>query len=147
MNLMSFTCPNRAEDFVWVPSAGAHSWRTGYYLMAGRWERKYVLVDGRRLRSPMRPSESSKLILATELVEQGTIHGTIRELRQSSGPHGPRGLVAGLPSRTPAQLGSQGGNVAYLDGSVSFVQQPALKRHAANTNASVVGFWPEIEQQ
>jgi prepilin-type N-terminal cleavage/methylation domain-containing protein/prepilin-type processing-associated H-X9-DG protein len=144
-DLMKFTCPNRAEDFVW--QTGQQSWRTGYYLLAGRWERKYVLVDGRRLRSPMKPSESAKLILATELVEQGTIHGTVRELRQSSGPHGPRGLVAGTPDFTPADLGSQGGNVAYLDGSVHFVHQPALKRHAANTNASVVGFWPEIEKQ
>lgn len=140
---MNFTCPARAEDFVWNP--GGDRWRIGYYLMAGRWEEKFVLVEGRRLRSPRRPSDPARLILATDIVEQGTVHGIVREWRQTSAPHGPRGLVAGRPNFTPEQLRSTGANVAYLDGSVQFVHQAGLKRHGANTSAGVIGYWPEVK--
>ena len=141
MDLMSFTCPARAEDFVWPRNQQA--WRTGYFLMAGRRDSTYEFVEGRRFRAPMRPSESGRLVLACDILEQGTIFGTAGNI-QTSAPHGPRGLVAGPPYRTPQELGSRGGNVAYLDGSVVFELQPMLKSHASLSNRNIIGYWPAL---
>ena len=142
MELRELTCPNRAEDFIRENSS--NQIRTGYYLMAGRRDVNFPLVQGRRLRAPMRPSESPRLILASDVIEQGTIYGT-GLIRQSSAPHGARGMVGGDPSIPPERLGSQGANVAYLDGSVVWVGQKELKKHASRVAGDIFGYWPEIE--
>jgi prepilin-type N-terminal cleavage/methylation domain-containing protein/prepilin-type processing-associated H-X9-DG protein len=143
MELRILTCPNRAEDFI-LEFEDPPMIRTGYYLMAGHWDSKFLAVEGRRLRSPMRTSESPRLILAADVIEQGTIFGTAG-IRQSSAPHGVRGMVGGDPSIPPEKLGSQGGNIAYLDGSVVWVPQTQLKRYTARQAGDIFGFWPEIQ--
>jgi prepilin-type N-terminal cleavage/methylation domain-containing protein/prepilin-type processing-associated H-X9-DG protein len=144
MELRTLTCPNRAEDYTREEGGpDAPRIRTGYYLMAGRWEIGFPLVDGRRIRSPMRTSESPRLVLAADVIEQGTLFGT-GGIKQSSAPHGMRGMVGGDPSIPPEKLGSVGGNVAYLDGSVVWVPQKQLKRHAARPAGDIFGYWPEI---
>jgi prepilin-type processing-associated H-X9-DG protein len=142
MDLMTFTCPARAEDFVWP--RWEQDWRTGYFLMAGRLEDVFPYVQGRRFRAAMRPSDPSRLILACDIVEQGTLIGTAGNA-QTHGPHGARGLVAGPPDRTPEQVGSRGANVAYLDGSVHFEPQGKLKMHVSSTGGAIFGYWPELD--
>jgi prepilin-type N-terminal cleavage/methylation domain-containing protein/prepilin-type processing-associated H-X9-DG protein len=147
MDLKIFTCPNRAEDFIREEvDPVVTRIRTGYYLMAGRWADRFPFIDGRRLRSPVRTSDSPRLILAGDVIEQGTIFGT-GGTEQSSAPHGPRGMVGGDPSIPPDKLGSRGGNIAYLDGSVDWVPQKQLKRHASATVRGIFGYWPEIAGQ
>jgi len=143
-DLMSFTCPTRAEDFFRRDREHLGWVRTGYFIMAGRRDSNFVRIQGRRFRAPLRPSDPSRLILACDVVEQGTIVGTAGNI-QTSAPHGPRGLVAGPPYRTPAQIGSHGANVAYLDGSVVFEPQGKLKSHASQSAGNIIGYWPELD--
>jgi prepilin-type processing-associated H-X9-DG protein len=143
MDLMNFSCPTRAEDFFRWDRAAAGFLRTGYFTMAGRRDFTFAFVLGRRFRAPMRPFESARLILACDILEQGTVIGTAGNV-QTSAPHGPRGLVAGPPNRTPAELGSRGCNVAYLDGSVVFEPQPRLMAHASQSAGVILGYWPEL---
>ena len=142
MDLMSFTCPARVEDFVWP--RWEQDWRTGYFLMAGRMDGNFPYVEGHRFRAPVRPSDPSRLILACDIVEQGTLIGTAGNV-QTHAPHGARGLVAGPPHRTPEQVGSRGANVAYLDGSVVFEPQGNLKMHASRASGDIFGYWPELD--
>jgi prepilin-type processing-associated H-X9-DG protein len=62
------------------------------------------------------------------------------------GPHAPGGLrrSAGVPD--PATIGSEGGNIGYLDGSVQWRKQSAMHQHWTFWNPSPVqndyiGFW------
>jgi prepilin-type N-terminal cleavage/methylation domain-containing protein/prepilin-type processing-associated H-X9-DG protein len=142
-DLMSFTCPTRAEDFFRWDREPLGWLRTGYFILAGRRDTNFVYVQGRRFRAPIKPSDPSRLILACDVIEQGTVVGPSGNT-QTSAPHGPRGLVAGPPQRTPSQLRSRGGNVAYLDGSVVFELQPLLKAHASESAGGIIGYWPEL---
>ena len=142
MDLMTFTCPARAEDFVWP--RWEQDWRTGYFFMAGRLDAAFQYINGRRFRAPMHWSDPSRLILACDVIEKGTLHGTAGN-PQTHAPHGARGLVAGPPHRTPEQVGSRGANVAYLDGSVVFELQPKLKAHASHISGYILGYWPELD--
>lgn len=119
-----------------------HRIRTGFYLMAGRWDSQFTLVDGRRLVSPIRLSDKATLVLASDAVEEGTVNGTLLDA-QSSIPHGRAGLAMSSGKSTPQALGSQGSNVAYMDGSIIFERQSDLQRHAASSSAGVIGYWPE----
>ena len=143
VDVMSFTCPTRAEDFLRRDREHAGFLRTGYFTMAGRPDNRFPYVQGRRFRSPLRPSDPARLVLATDILEQGTIIGTAGDI-QTSAPHGVRGLVAGPPHKTPAELGSRGANAAFLDGSVVFVPQSELKAHASHGAGHIVGYWPEL---
>jgi len=144
MVLRELTCPNRAQDFIReAGDPGERRIRTGYYLMVGRWDVRFPFIDGRRLRSAVRTSDSPRLILAADVIEQGTIRGT-GGTEQSSAPHGPRGMVGGDPSIHPEKLGSRGANIAYLDGSVVWVSQRELKRHASRVQGDIFGYWPEV---
>ena len=140
---MKFTCPTRLEDFTRRDRESRGFLRTGYFTMAGRRDAAYPFIDGRRFRAPMRPSDPPRLILGCDVVEQGTIVGTAGN-RQTSAPHGARGLVAGPPGKAPEQVGSRGANVAYLDGSVVFEPQPRLKAHASQSQGHILGYWPEV---
>jgi prepilin-type N-terminal cleavage/methylation domain-containing protein/prepilin-type processing-associated H-X9-DG protein len=143
LDLMSFTCPTRAEDFFRRDREHLGLLRTGYFTMAGRNDGIFAVVQGRRFRSPLPTSESGRFVLACDIVEQGTVVGPSGET-QTSAPHGARGLVAGPPFRTPSELGSRGGNVAYLDGSVAFVPQSALRAHASESAGRILGYWPTL---
>lgn len=145
MELKTFNCPNRVEDFVRVENNGQRV-RIGYYLMAGRDQSKFPAMNGRKWRVPVKTGDSSRLVLATDVIEWGTEHGTAGTgVEQASAPHGPRGMVGGDPDTTdPVKLGSQGGNVAYLDGSVHWVAQKEMKEHAVVYGQSKKGYWPEV---
>ena len=144
MNLRTFACPSRvAVEENFIRDEGARI-RIGYYLMAGRLDVTFTPINGRRLRSPMRVSESSRLVLAADVLEIATIYGTTGA-GQSSVPHSPSGFKAGPPSATPAQLRSDGGNIAYLDGSVSWVPQGRLAVFAASSDGGRKGHWPDVK--
>lgn len=146
MELKTFNCPNRAEDFIRIEGGGKRI-RIGFYLMAGRDDSKFPAVDGRRWRSPRKTGDSARLVLASDVIEWGTDHGTAGTgVDQISAPHGTRGMVGGDPDvlTDPAKIGSQGANIAFLDGSVQWVPQGDLKPHASVTGNSKRGWWPEV---
>jgi prepilin-type N-terminal cleavage/methylation domain-containing protein/prepilin-type processing-associated H-X9-DG protein len=138
MDLTVLTCPDRNDPSgnVWVKTEtgdfGELRLRTGYYLVAGRNAAKFSeLYPGPPaqpavLRFPIRTSESGKLILAADCIEQGTLNAISG--KQTTAPHGKNGLVTSRSGTTPtpAAIGSRGGNVAYLDGSVAWCNQDDL---------------------
>jgi prepilin-type N-terminal cleavage/methylation domain-containing protein len=142
MDLEKMVCPNRTN------AGGAETWvrwttvaapphkelRTGYYLIAGRWEEKYPYnaipsepAPGVRLKSPRKLRDPGKLVLAADVIEQATANG-VGSIRHTTAPHGTRGFVGSRVNQTPEpkEIGSQGGNFAFSDGSVRFVPQDEL---------------------
>jgi prepilin-type processing-associated H-X9-DG protein len=117
--------------------------RTGYYLLAGRNPQYYSVAyttgagitnPTSMLNFPARTSQPGKWILAADCVEQGTVNAI--NGKQTTAPHGKGGLVTSDPVASgagpvPKDIGSRGGNVAFLDGSVSWVNQDDLFRYHA----------------
>lgn len=55
--------------------------------------------------------------------------------------HSSQGWVVAGPNHMPADLGSEGGNVARLDGSAEFITLGQLKPHTNPTSTDVVYWW------
>jgi prepilin-type processing-associated H-X9-DG protein len=148
--------------------------RNGYYFLAGRCQASFhnCTLDlqpwespqGRVLHFPQKLGDSSKYLVATDYIEQGTASGLggLPETTSSHGRHGfvgqaaPTGSVGSMP--TPAAIGSEGGNFAFLDGSVQWIAQgdlypfyvtPASEDGsgglvAGTASGSIVGWFPII---
>jgi prepilin-type processing-associated H-X9-DG protein len=156
-------CPNRNDasgTFEWYSvttnKVSEPQVRTGYYLMVGRQAAKYVpYTTGAGLTTPpsavycpMRVNENGKYLIAGEVIEQDTANGIATNDRQTTAPHGKRGLVASKPFAsagqvpTPKEIGSQGGNFAFMDGSVRWINQDDLFRyHATENPSSTIAAW------
>ena len=65
----------------------------------------------------------------------------------SSFPHGPKGELFSDGEVRPEALGSEGGNFAFLDGSVSFVRQNRLIEHSSSADGNVSGYWPNKDEE
>jgi prepilin-type N-terminal cleavage/methylation domain-containing protein len=116
--------------------------RMTFYLLAGRYEAGFSYVQGtgepqpgHRVHAPMRSSDKGKWLLCCDLIEQNTANG-IGGATQTSAPHGRRGFVGGPQNSTPQQIGSQGGNFAFNDGSVQWLSQDQLQPFFATMAAS-----------
>jgi prepilin-type N-terminal cleavage/methylation domain-containing protein/prepilin-type processing-associated H-X9-DG protein len=150
LDLELLACPNRtalSPEETWIKweknnEPGHRRLRTGYYLLAGRWEEKYGYTvippepaPGHRIFSPMHTGNPGKHVLASDVIEKGTANAYLG--KQTTAPHGRRGWVAS-PSGTspdPEEIGSQGGNFAFLDGSVQFIPQGELTPFKAVSGA------------
>jgi prepilin-type processing-associated H-X9-DG protein len=151
MDLTKIACPNRmdAAGDPWIRSQGKQSissekmWRLSYYLLAGRYAgvfKPFATPPG-VLHYPLRTSESGKYILAADSIEQATANAILSD-KQTTAPHGKLGLVTSAPNTepTPKEIGSKGGNVAFLDGSVVWFNQDDLyKFHATEAGSSHIG--------
>jgi prepilin-type N-terminal cleavage/methylation domain-containing protein len=156
-------CPNRNDPSAvdsWVKivdnNVGEKEVRPGYYLLAGRRAAKYVpYTTGPGLTtppsmfySPQRTSESGKHLIACDTIEQDTANAIVGGSRQTTAPHGKLGLVASKPTTsagqapTPKEIGSRGGNFAFLNGSVQWLNQDDLFRyHATENDNSTIAAW------
>ncbi len=56
-------------------------------------------------------------------------------------PHGAHGLVYGPGYADPATFGSEGGNVAYLDGSVQWQHQSYMHKYSADQGGGYFAYW------
>jgi prepilin-type N-terminal cleavage/methylation domain-containing protein/prepilin-type processing-associated H-X9-DG protein len=161
LDLELLACPNRTslspeENWIkWENNAepGHRRLRTGYYLLAGRWEDKYPYLvtppeaaPGHRIYSPLHTGNPAKHVLASDVIEKAT--ATAYSGKQTTAPHGRRGWVAS-PAGTspdPDTIGSQGGNFAFLDGSVQWLPQGDLTEFKATTTPSsqITAYLPRI---
>ena len=138
LNLVTFTCPNRGEDFIKM-EAGSR-WRMGYYLLWGRdtynwaspngnqvaWESMYKLSD----------MESNEGIAISDIIEKGTWHPP-----SSSVSHSNQGMKWGEKYVEPEDNNSEGGNICRVDGSVTWRKQSEMVEHAASKGGTVSGYW------
>ena len=167
----------QAANITYVTSGPENGWitpgtytRNGYYFLAGRCQASfhYCTLDlqpwespqGRVLHFPQKLGESSKYLVATDYIEQGTASGLggLPETTSSHGRHGFVGATASTNLPTPAAVGSEGGNFAFLDGSVQWFNQGDLHPFyvtpasedgsgglvAGTASGSIVGWFPII---
>jgi type II secretory pathway pseudopilin PulG len=160
VDLHKLACPNRlggSDDDTWIRTEGSNPrrLRTGFYLLAGRWESKYPLLvtpndpaPGHRIRSPRHLGDKGKWVLAADVIEQATANG-LQSVRHTTAPHGKRGFVGSRidTTPTPAEIGSQGGNFALSDGSIQWIPQDQLTPFTAispNANSPIKAYLPLI---
>jgi prepilin-type N-terminal cleavage/methylation domain-containing protein/prepilin-type processing-associated H-X9-DG protein len=127
--------------------------RTCYYFMGGRYQSLYAYIQnpgepapGHRVHAVMSLKDKSKYLLFSDAIEVGTLTG-FGSLGESSAPHGPHGFVGGAKTLLPTQIGSQGGNFAYADGSVQWLPQSALVAYHVTIqsgSAAIQGYLPAI---
>jgi prepilin-type processing-associated H-X9-DG protein len=130
------TCPNLQEPRPTPFYAPPIGWVIGYDYLAGHPGMNAFQANNPippplvKWTSPLKINESAKLVVAADW--------TGRDINGSSWvaiPHrkgGASGFLyppANITSRTPKALGSTGGNVAYLDGSVAWKPVDDLREH------------------
>ena len=160
LDLEKLICPNRQgtgagdEWISWenTVNPGEKRLRSGYYLLAGRWEEQYDLLvtpkdpAGHRIKSPRKVHTSAKYVIAADVIEKATAKAYY-DLKQTTAPHGDRGWVASAGGTTPdpEEIGSRGANFAYGDGSVRWLAQSELDAfRAASGNGAIRAYLPVI---
>ena len=141
---LSFSCPDRGDEYIssYHPSTGRRpgAWRFGYYLHLGRQD-NFALYDGRRWVSPQTIEDQNDLIVASDVMEAGTVSPN-----RATYSHGPRGLVTSDdPTATPTELNASGSNIARLDASVQFEATPELIPFYGSVSPIITGYWPEVD--
>jgi prepilin-type N-terminal cleavage/methylation domain-containing protein/prepilin-type processing-associated H-X9-DG protein len=111
--------------------------RMTYYYMGGRYETRFKYIQdpgeaapGHRVHGVMQARDKSRYVLASDLIEKNTATG-LNGSTQTSAPHGKAGFVGGPQNSTAKQIGSQGGNFGFADGSVVWMNQDDLHEHYA----------------
>lgn len=143
--LKIFDCPDR-EDWEFVPPASLGwkpSRRLGFNYMIGRghpnalpWPNDSKTNPWKQ--SPQRVSDSGNWVVVTDVVESGTLVP-----KKISAAHTANGSVAVDSNSTidPTDIGSEGINIAYNDGSVRWRPQSELSKHPSSNLGSVMGWW------
>lgn len=142
----SLSCPNKKN---WIRNEAA-GWRTGYYCLWG-----YPTENDPRPRegnygngawpwdSPKRTTDTGPyVVMMADVIEKGTVNPNV-----TSAPHGRAGpvqsAIGSLPE--PDQIGSMGGNVGLVDGSVEWRKQRVMRaRHvywSPNPGINIIGHW------
>ena len=141
---LSFACPDRGDEYIRSehPSTGRRpgAWRFGYYLHLGRQD-NFALYAGRRWVSPRTIDDPNDLIVASDVMEAGTVSPN-----RATYSHGPRGLVVSdNPAASPADLNASGSNIARLDASVQFEVTSDLLPFYGSISPVITGYWPEVD--
>ena len=151
-----FSCPNRNLDGAWI-EVQAKGTRVGFYCL---WampttkdtrprDQNYGLTPW-PWDSPQKTSDQTPYtVLIADLVEKGTeTLGTSSYV--TSAPHTPSGMRASGSNQMPepAVIGSEGGDVGLVDGSVAWRRQAIM--HQRNVvlnpdgsvkNSQIIGYW------
>jgi len=116
--------------------------RVGYYHLYGHvdtpWDPIVPPGDSSAWRSPQRVSDTGGSILLADLIE------STNTTAQLTAPHGSNGQVAGPQSTTPLEIGSEGGNLGFMDGSVQWRSQSRMVPRAVipvSNVTGVTGYW------
>ena len=137
----TFTCPERPDG--WIDANSVPRWRTTYSVLAGRNSDQYPAVAGKSWIAPRTMEDPADLVMGSDWTEVGT-GGSF-----SSGSHASNGLVqvqSVVTIEALQDMGLLGGNVTYMDGSVSFEQIQDMSGFRANVfNGATIGYWPDVE--
>ncbi len=153
----SLTCPNKNRDGNWFKYAGSSAIRIGYYALWGiptETDTRPRDVDAGV--GNMQPWDSPKttadrtpyMYLLAEIIDNGAqLEGS--NVQTTSAPHTSNGnkIVSGLFD--PARIGSEGGNLGLVDGSVDWRKQMMMKRRAVTwsdngpggAGGGYLGYW------
>jgi prepilin-type N-terminal cleavage/methylation domain-containing protein len=156
----SLTCPNRnGRDWIEL-KLGGNGCRIGFYALWGiptendtrrrdlDWGLQPAPFD-----SPKKTTEQTPYtVLMADLIEKGTDNGTIGSTTLkdfTSTSHSRSGLRYSGSGQVvdPEVIGSEGGNVGKVDGSVEWRRQKIMKPHSVIWNASgspgnnIIGYW------
>ncbi len=153
------TCPNKNRDTKWI-TVGANRTRVGFFCLWGfpteGDTRDRSLNDGPPLPfaapwdSPKKTTDNTRYtVLLADIISKGTdVYGDLREVTDA--PHtkdGPRVSGSGQVV-DPAVIGSEGGNVGLVDGSVAWRKQGAMRQRWVFWNTttrqpdqSYIGYW------
>jgi prepilin-type N-terminal cleavage/methylation domain-containing protein len=146
VNTNSLSCPNKMN---WIRLRDA-GWRVGYYCLWGfPTDRDTRSPDGDYgiatwpWRSPQTASQyKTHMVMMADIIEKGTA-----DPAGTSAPHGKTGPLQS-PLNTypePEQLGSRGGNIGLVDGSVEWRQQRVMHARfvywGPDPAASIIGHW------
>ena len=134
IDLETFACPNRGEEFIVVNNSNA---RTGYYFLYGRNMSIWNQTIYEPWKSPQSMTDTGDGVMFGDIIERFTFTPAV-----TSASHTPRGVIyAPAATNTVVDIGSEGGNLGHTDGSVRWTAQPDMKQHAASTGALVLGYW------
>lgn len=119
-------CPS---SFVGVGFTPVKGWTIGYLYLGGH------SITNASWVSPQKLGDSSTLPVFTDWIEIGADHDTWC-------PHGRNGRASGPLLSPPSDCGCQGGNTAYLDGSVRWSDMSAKSQYPDDDVTFVYyGFW------
>ena len=149
------TCPNKNRDSQWIVF-GAQGWRVGFSCCWG----VPTELDGRARDqnygttpwpwdSPQKTTDNSPYtILIADIIGKGTdVYGT--SVNVTDAPHTPNGAKVGPSNQLiePETIGSEGGNVGTVDGSVGWRKQKlmhpriTLFNTSSGPNPAYIGYW------
>lgn len=137
-----YLCPDRGDTFIKTIRSGIEqTTRTSYYHMMGR-----IAVNGHApfpgpgedWVSPWTLEDDPTLAMTSDIIEKNTL-----DPNRTTASHGTWGLVEGElgGNEEPEEIGSQGGNVGYLDNSVLWVSQADMLEHPVRGAGVVSGWW------
>jgi Tfp pilus assembly protein PilE len=152
----SLTCPNKNRDGQWFRTTGTSAIRVGYYCLWGiptQTDSRPRDVDAgvgntQPWDSPQNTSQRTPYMsLVAEIIDNGAqVEGS--SAQTTSAPHttGGNKVVDGLID--PVRIGSEGGNMGLVDGSVEWRKQRTMKRRAViwsdtgpGGGSSYLGYW------
>lgn len=155
-----FTCPNKGRDAAWIKiNPGTPTMiRLGFYSLAGLPTEVDTRPRDREYGNAPAPWDSPKrstdmspyTVLLADIIEKGTeLAGT--SATATSAPHGHGGPKTSGPNVfvDPATIGSEGGNVGLVDGSVQWRKQSAMRPRYVRFNGpapytpydQIIGYW------
>jgi prepilin-type N-terminal cleavage/methylation domain-containing protein len=157
MSTNALTCPNKNRDGNWFKFAGSDAIRVGYYCL---WGIPTVLdtrprdVDAgvgnmQPWDSPQNTAQRTPyMYLLADIIDNGASLPS-DPTQTTSAPHTPNGnkVVNGVID--PIRIGSEGGNIGLVDGSVEWRKQMMMKRRAVvwsdsgagGSGSGYLGYW------
>jgi prepilin-type N-terminal cleavage/methylation domain-containing protein len=145
----SFLYPGLNKVYEWEPfpslfDDGAGFW-IGYYYHGGRdmkdWNWRFIPPDAKRWTSPLRSSDSGRLVLMSDMIEQASGNWFWVEATHRKGGYA-RVLFNSSPPE-PHEAGVQGGNTLYMDGSVKWCNVSNLNKYPRSKPGAYrsYGYW------
>ena len=150
-----FTCPDRSKNNDWVKFNAGNPYgmmRMGFYSLWALPTSSDPRIRGQSYGTQPDPWDSPKRTtevtpysyLVADVIEKNTdlVSGVPYA---TSTPHGRGGLVVGPANSTlePAAIGSEGGNVGKVDGSVQWAKQSQMRARYVRFQTSGNGFSPD----
>jgi len=132
IDLQTFTCPNRGEPFI---RKSGDNIRIGYYFQFGRVD-NFNHSATERWSPPQSLSVKGSRVMMTDIIERGTISPP-----EATSSHGKDGPVSGEKFDTPEEIGSEGLNQGYVDGSVQWVPQDETFERNVRKGTGITGYW------